>query len=86
MKVVVVTWEDAYTMDEWSTKSEIVNKLLAQPKGEPSQSAGFLFEETDDSIVLVQSEQPTEEVTQATFAGLLVIPRGMVKEIEVLKD
>jgi hypothetical protein len=86
MKAVIVTWDDAYTMDEWSTKSDIVNKLRAQPKGEPTASCGFLFEETDKSIVLVQSEQPMEEVTEATFAGLLLIPRGMVQEIEVLKD
>ncbi len=86
MKAVIVIWDDAYTMDEWSTKSEIIDKLKAQPRGEPSLSCGFLFAETEENVVLVQSEQPTEEVTQATFAGLLVIPRGMVQEIEVLKE
>lgn len=86
MKSVLVVWNDAYTMDAWSSKKEIADKLAAQSKGEPTRSVSFLYEETDYSLVLVQSEQPAEEVTEATFAGLLFIPKGMIISMEVLKD
>lgn len=87
MKIVLVTWYDAYTFDEWYSKGEIISRINDQPKGAVTISPGILFEETEDKIVLVQSLQPETNITEADYAGIIVIPRGMIiGEVEVLKE
>lgn len=85
MKSVIVTWYDAYTLDEWHTKLELIETLTNTPKGEPTRSQGFLFEDSEDRVILVQSIQD-ESVTKDSLAGLIIIPRGMIKGVEILKD
>ncbi len=87
MKAVIVTWYDAYSLDTWYASNEIKEKLAKQPKGALTYSMGFLFQENNDAIVIAQSWQPgEEEIGEASHAGFLIVPRAMVKEIEVLKD
>jgi len=86
MKIVFVSWYDVYSLEQWLDKTELRAILADQPRGALTFTPGIVHEENDDVLVLVQSLQPETEETGMNVAGLIVIPKGMIKDIEVLKE
>jgi len=86
MKVVLVKWLDAYSMEEWLSKAELESKLRDQPRGALTVTPGIVYKETEDALVLVQNFQDETEEAEADFSGVMFIPKGMIQEIKVLSD
>lgn len=86
MKIVLVTWFDAYSKDDWHSKAELVALLEDQPKGQITVTPGILYQEDASTITLIQSVAPESSSSEASYSGILVIPKGMVSNIEVWKE
>lgn len=86
MKVVIVKWFDAYSMDEWHSKAELESKLRDQPRGALTVTPGLLYKETDDALVIIQNFQDETDEADADFSGIMIIPKGMVQEIRELGE
>ena len=86
MKIVLVTWYDVYSFEQWLDKTELKAILMDQPKGALTITPGIVYEENDDALILIQSLQPETDETGMNGAGLLLIPKGMIKEIKTLLD
>ena len=72
--LVEVWWDDASALKHgWEEKD-------ADLKPQMVLSVGFLIKETDDHILIAQDIDP-----QGMHNGRTQIPRGMVKNIKVLK-
>jgi hypothetical protein len=71
--IVLVVWDDATEIDGWSEGDDEIKPCLVQ-------SVGYLVRKTKHHIVLAQDIAP-----DGMQCGRGQIPRGMVKNIEVLK-
>lgn len=86
MKIVVVTWLDAYSFDAWLDKAGLEAKLRDQPRGALTITPGLVFADTENGLVLVQSFQRETEESNEDFSGMLFIPRGMIQEVRELGE
>ena len=86
MKIVLVTWFDVYSLEQWLDKTELKAILADQPRGARTITLGIVHEENNDALILIQSLQPETEETGMNVAGLLLIPKGMIEKVEVLKE
>lgn len=73
-KMVVVTWLDAHAGGEWVVKADI-----AKMKPETTKSVGLLVRSDAEVVVIAQTENSEH------IGDCLVIPRGMVRRVQVLK-
>ena len=73
--IVRVTWEDAYSTNEWSAPDEYTPVFLVH-------SVGYLLRNNKRQLVLAQSRGEQNDAV----ADLIVIPAGMVREVETLVE
>ena len=88
MKLIKVTWYDAYELSasDWYSPEEIDKKVPVEKTGELVISIGFVFRENNNHIILIQSHQPEGDPGDTTLSGAIFIPMGMVKDIKVLEE
>jgi hypothetical protein len=70
-EVYLIRWIDAYSIDKWHPKEEMAEKF---DMGFMVHSVGFLFEESDDYISLLQN------VEGESVSGMINIPRDCIRE------
>ena len=84
MKIVVVTWGDAWsnTTGRYSSKEfEKYNKPLM------NMNCGWVLSENEKGILLGSCYIPEEEdVTEEYYKEVFHIPKGMIQSIEVIKE
>lgn len=82
MKAVEIVWYDAFDINAWFSRIELDALIAEKAKSSLCRSRGWLYYKDDDRVVLVMTNQPeVERADEESMAGILVIPRGMVKEI-----
>ena len=72
--VVLIDWIDAKQGGDWAVQDD-VDKM----KPEPSKSVGFLVRDDDEAVVVAQTQNTDH------LGDCLIIPRGMVRRVTVLK-
>lgn len=71
LDVYMIRWEDAYRADSWHSKEEMVEKFN---RGFEVVSVGFLFEESDRYISLLQN------IEGENVSGMINIPISAIRE------
>lgn len=72
--LILVLWDDASGLNPgWTSKDEEIKMQLAM-------SCGFLIKENDEHIIIAQDIDD-----EGSHNGRTQIPKGMVKEIKILK-
>jgi len=72
---VELVWDDADTTAEWTTEVDDKEELV--------HTLGFLVKETKNSYYIAHTVYVDEE-DKLTFNGRIRIPKGMVKEFNVI--
>lgn len=80
MKKVLVTWVDIGSQSGWHTQNKLDN-FVADDKSYTVTQLGFLYEEDDDHIVLLDSYFPNMEL----FGAPTKIPKGCIVSIQELR-
>ena len=70
--LVLVVWDDAFSVDEWTPIEEIIDETSAVVR-----SAGFLIKETDKYLILALNHDTTND----NLSCVVFIPTKMVKEL-----
>lgn len=79
MKKVEVVWIDITSHNGWHTQNQI-DRLIANNQEGMVYQIGYLYEEDDDQVVLLDSYF----VDKNTLGGIHKIPRGCIKSITYL--
>lgn len=79
MRAVEVVWEDAWDIQDWFSRVDLDATLLE--KDMTCRTRGWLYSEDEKRLVVVMTTNPTARPDEESMAGVLVIPRGMIKEI-----
>lgn len=75
MKVAVVEWNDAYSVDEWN---ELEN--VQKDNSHECVSVGMLMKNDSDSVILSLNK----DISSDKISCVMVIPTCMVKSIKIL--
>jgi len=75
--IVLIVWRDAFSDEGWLDIGDARNEKLRI-----CQSIGFLFQEDDDKIALIQ----TEVTNKKAIGGLLEIPRESIISQVTISD
>lgn len=81
MKLVIVKWFDACSFDEWHSRAELRAKINDIHKEAETITTGFLYDQNENIVVLVQNYQGETEATEENLSGIMIIPRGMIRDI-----
>jgi hypothetical protein len=79
MKIVEVTWTDIEELAGGWHDQEDVDRFISENRSRTVKHVGYLYEEDEKYIVLVDSLAGDE------FGTLNIIPRGCIEEIKELK-
>ena len=72
MRLVKILWDDAYSLpDDWHELP------LAPPETRPMTTVGFIVSESKWGLSVAHTHDPEGE----TCAGVIVIPKGMIRKI-----
>lgn len=75
-KPLRVTWEDAWFAADYYTSEE-----MAQAQGKFLKSYGLCVSDTKEGLSIVMDELPEK----GQFRDVKFIPRGMLREVKILK-
>ena len=77
MRVALIKWCDAKWVGGWNSADEFEALQLVDV-----EAVGFILKETDEEVCLIQANSKNED----NMHGALLIPRGCIYSIEILKD
>lgn len=78
MKVELILWEDASSIDQWTTREEVENKVNA---GFPVLTIGLLIYETAYSVAIANSCLDKEN---ESYCETMVIPKTQIRLREII--
>ena len=77
MPAVYISWVDSRGIDGWRTTDDI-DELLDKPDRLDIGSIGWLYEEREDWVTIVQNHGPGQAM------GIITIPRIAIKTMQTL--
>jgi hypothetical protein len=79
MKHVEVEWKDIISQNDW-TDADDLDKAIAKAIAETFFTTGYIYEKTDDYIVILPSASFNED-DELESASYEIIPMGVVVKI-----
>lgn len=79
MKIALVIWTDITSKSGWHTQSQL-DKFTTDDIENEVQQVGFVLEEDENQIVLLDSYFTSKE----TFGSATKIPKGCIKSIKYI--
>lgn len=76
--ILIIEWHDAHSVDAWTAPEELENKIAPHMV----RTIGFYHKTNRQNVIVCASlgiNDPDDDV-----AGVWVIPKGMIKKIEVV--
>lgn len=79
--VLLVVWQDAHTVDAWT---ELGKPLNDDTQPAMCRSVGFFIKITKHALV-ISASVGLNKPDEGTVGGTWVLPKGMIKSIELLR-
>lgn len=77
LKPVFVIWEDAFSIDEWTTREELLHGSSALV-----HTCGFLIEDNEHQVIVTLNH----DISNDNVSCVMVIPKDMVRAIISLEN
>ena len=84
-KLVEIIWDDAHSNGHSETWVNIAEFMRSTDKPIQCKSVGYVVHECKETVAIVASLSFDDDDRIGQVSGTLVVPRGMIRSMKVLK-